>query len=369
MSSQHYIPLQPGTLCTNCGYDLAGLQEGCVCPECGKKRPDPNEHKIEKLDDFCFCASCGYHLVNLKHTDNCPECGLACTESRIKQSLYRSGSGYIKALRRGYHNIRTGYLLFILAVLFGFFGSPALMMLSRATGTNSSPFDGVGFISLVILLLTLTSGIMLLVGAHIATTIDPHLGLHASSERTRRLTRAWAYTNFFFYIPGAFCLPAVVFLAFAYVSEELASIVLLILYFGSAVTLVLSSSCYTLHIAQRLGSIKLIKSCRRITTTLIVLGAIAGFLLLPLIGTITSTPSPTGGAIVGMGFTIGCFAAVVLHCYMVCRVTSGLNAALMRSETIPTKVNSVPGAFVGVPRPLPTAKDRSETINDINRFR
>lgn len=369
MNSQPDRTLPPGSYCTSCGYDLAGLRDDCVCPECGNKRPDPNEHKIEKLDAFCFCASCGYHLLGLKHTDNCPECGLACTESLIEQSLYRSGSGYIKTLRRGYRNIRTGYLLFLLGVLTVFFGSPALMMLSRVTGTTAAPFGGVGFFLLVAMLLNLTGGIVLLVGAHIATTIDPHLGLHASSEGTRRLTRAWSYTNFFFYIPGAFCLPAVVFLAFSFVSEQLASIVLLILYFGSAVTLVLSSSCYTLHIAQRLGSIKLVKSCRRITTTLVVLGVIAGFLLLPLIGTIANASSTTGSAIVGFGFTIGCFAAVVLHCYMVCRVTSGLNAALLRSETIPIKVNSVPGAFVGVPRPLPAARDHSETINDVNRFR
>ena len=30
-------PIQPGTLCTNCSYDLAGLQESAVCPECAQE--------------------------------------------------------------------------------------------------------------------------------------------------------------------------------------------------------------------------------------------------------------------------------------------------------------------------------------------
>ncbi|RNC80309.1 MAG: hypothetical protein ED559_00385 [Phycisphaera sp.] len=30
-------PIQPGTLCTSCGYDLAGLQETGVCPECAQE--------------------------------------------------------------------------------------------------------------------------------------------------------------------------------------------------------------------------------------------------------------------------------------------------------------------------------------------
>ncbi|GAB5497611.1 MAG: hypothetical protein Phyf2KO_26910 [Phycisphaerales bacterium] len=30
-------PIQPGTLCINCSYDLVGLQESALCPECAKE--------------------------------------------------------------------------------------------------------------------------------------------------------------------------------------------------------------------------------------------------------------------------------------------------------------------------------------------
>lgn len=368
MSDDFTTTNTPNTLCKTCGYDLAGLKEDCVCPECGSPKPDPNEHRIEKLDIFCFCVSCGYHLVDLKHTDNCPECGLDCKESLVEQSLYRSGAGYIKTLRRGYRNIRTGYILLLLGILFVFFGTSAIMMLSQATGANTAAPVGSGFVPLMFLLLMIAGGIMLIVGAHAATKIDPHLGLHAISERTRVLTRAWSYTNFFFYIPGAFCLPLMFFMAFVQINEGLGAILLLLLYFGSAVTLVLTSSCYTMHIAQRLGTTALAKSCRRISTALVVLAVIAGFLLLPLTGTIATTTPSVGAAIVGIGFTIGCFTATALHCYMVCRVASGLNAALKRCETIPNKVNSVPGAFAGTYDPPSAIQDHNAGQNDINRI-
>ncbi|GAB5497610.1 MAG: hypothetical protein Phyf2KO_26900 [Phycisphaerales bacterium] len=368
MSSKPDNTIQPGALCINCSYDLAGLQESALCPECGYRSPDRNNLIVEKLDIFCFCVSCGYHLVDLNHTDNCPECGLACKDSLVEQSLYRSGSGYIKTLRRGYRNIRTGYILLFVGLLFVIFGSSAIAMMSQLAGTNSAAIRGNGFVPLVFLLIMLAGGIMLIVGAHAATKTDPHLGLHASSERTRVLTRAWSYTNFFFYIPGAFCLPLTFFVAFVRLNEQIGATLLLLLYFGSAVTLVLTSSYYTLHITQRLGTRSLAKSCKRIATTLVALAVIAGFLFLPLAGMVATTTPGAGTATVGISFTVGCFTATALHFYMVCRATSGLNAALKRCETIPNEVNSVPGAFTGTSDPPPNNPDHIAGQNDINRI-
>lgn len=65
-------PIQPGTLCTNCGYDLAGLQETGVCPECAQECAVTIEHYrslSQKYDPYhIICRGmkklhCGYLVL------------------------------------------------------------------------------------------------------------------------------------------------------------------------------------------------------------------------------------------------------------------------------------------------------------------
>ncbi len=68
------------------------------------------------LPSRTVCTSCGYHLAGLKNADLCPECGTPCAQSDFRDNLYVSGYPYIARLAIGSRLVLYGQYVYLLGV-------------------------------------------------------------------------------------------------------------------------------------------------------------------------------------------------------------------------------------------------------------
>ncbi len=96
--------------CASCGYDLVGLAEDGVCPECGLRIAASIARYLERgLHAAALrpvvrsrgCIGCGYELRGLPVEGMCPECGSAVRESFGPRLLRYGSATYLTDIARG----------------------------------------------------------------------------------------------------------------------------------------------------------------------------------------------------------------------------------------------------------------------------
>lgn len=98
----------PAGSCRRCGYDLAGLPKGSLCPECGTAPADARPPRAARQAPAQRatphpCRRCGYDLTGLPTGQRCPECGTPSPvrATRYAVNLVDAPLAYLRRLRLG----------------------------------------------------------------------------------------------------------------------------------------------------------------------------------------------------------------------------------------------------------------------------
>ncbi len=174
---------QAASVCLKCDYDRGGIPHSAPCPECGA--PPPDAAVIDGRVAAATCVVCAYDLAGLPETANCPECGTAVERSLKGNQLIHAGPPYLATLHRGVVLVLTGWIIYVINIVFGIFGGAAL---TGAGGTSRLLFA-------VLTLLGIASSVLILVGWWKLSTKDPGLVAIDTGDKPRRVVRAVVLIN------------------------------------------------------------------------------------------------------------------------------------------------------------------------------
>jgi len=102
-------PQPPQFTCSNCNYNLTGLDLAGNCPECG-----------DLILQKCFW--CDYDLTNTNPDTNCPECGVPATTSIGQGVLATTPLDLLKTIHKGFRLATILILVYIVWVVVAMVG-------------------------------------------------------------------------------------------------------------------------------------------------------------------------------------------------------------------------------------------------------
>lgn len=146
------------------------------------------------------CISCGYDLIGLDETGLCPECGSRVADSVMGEGLAFVSPDHLEKIRRGLHLTRLG-----VGLILGVWGGA--MVLGIVWGlVGLASLSGWGVEALVILAMMATLGVFA-AGCWLATTPDPRLADYARSRSA--LAARWTAVAMAA-LPGCFMVAALI---------------------------------------------------------------------------------------------------------------------------------------------------------------
>ncbi len=155
--------------CSNCNYNLTGIDLSGLCPECGTK-----------IINNCF--KCEYNLEGLDPSELCPECGLPIEHSIGRGAIALADDDYLKKLHKGVFFIQTAIILMVLQAMFGgIIGATAAL----ATGTNQLDL----MIQIGLQVISVAVSLLYLIGWFKFSTECPLQGMFYTGSTARKLVR------------------------------------------------------------------------------------------------------------------------------------------------------------------------------------